>query len=103
MINSLREAMKIEDIGNLMVLINGDVEDESDDLISEENLYSLFVKVIYNLEDFDDIEKVVRNVMKKNKRNDEKLKTALETMVYAYIASEMKKKSKKYLKELEKM
>ena len=41
--------------------------------------------------------------MKKNKRNDEKLKTALETMVYAYIASEMKKKSKKYLKELEKM
>lgn len=103
MINSLREAMKIEDIGNLMVLINGDVEDESDDLISEENLYSLFVKVIYNLEDFDDIEKVVRNVMKKNKRNDEKLKTALETMVYAYIASEMKKKSKKYLIELEKM
>lgn len=103
MINSLREAMKIEDIGNLMVLINGDVEDESDDLISEEDLYSLFVKVIYYLENPEDVKKVVRNVMKSKKRSDEKLKVALETMVYAYFASEMKKTSKSYLKELEKM
>ena len=103
MINSLREAMKIEDIGNLMVLINGDVEDESDDLISEENLYSLFVKTIYKLEDLDDIEKVIKQVIKENKVKSEKLKTAIETMVYAYIASEMKKESKKYLKNLEKM
>lgn len=103
MINSLREVMKIEDIGNLMTLINGDVEDESDDLISEENLYSLFVRVIYNLESVDDIEKTIKNVMKTEKRNDEKLKVALETMIYAYLASEMKKVSKGYLNKLETM
>lgn len=103
MINSLREAMKIEDIGNLMALINGDVEDESDDLISEENLYSLFVKVIYNLESVDDIKKTIKNVLKAEKRNDEKLKVALETMIYAYLASEMKKVSKGYLNKLETM
>ena len=103
MINSLREAMKIEDIGNLMALINGDVEDESDDLISEENLYSLFVKVIYNLESVDDIEKTIKNILKAEKRNDEKLKVALETMIYAYLASEMKKVSKGYLNKLETM
>ena len=103
MINSLREAMKIEDIGNLMTLINGDVEDESDDLISEENLYSLFVKVIYNLESVDDIEKTIKNILKAEKRNDEKLKVALETMIYAYLASEMKKVSKGYLNKLETM
>lgn len=100
MINSLREAMKIEDIGNLMKLINGDVEDESDDLISEENLYILFTKVIYNLDNIEDIDKAVKKVMKTIKRNDEKLEYALDTMVYAYIASENKKRSKEYLKKL---
>lgn len=101
MINSLREAMKIEDIGRLMKLINGDVEDESDDLISEEGLYILFSKVIYNLESFHDVDKTIKTVMKQAKRKDEKLLNALETMVYAYIASENKKESKRYLTILE--
>lgn len=100
MINSLREAMKIEDIGKLMILINGDVEDESDDLISEEKLYSLFSKVIYNLENLQDVDKTIKRIVKQAKRNDEKLINALETMVYAYIASENKKASKEYLKKL---
>ena len=100
MINSLREAMKIEDIGKLMILINGDVEDESDDLISEEQLYTLFSKVIYHLENFNEIDSTIKKVMKQAKRNDDKLKNALETMVYAHIASENKKESKKYLLQL---
>ena len=102
MINSLRESMKIEDIGNLMILINGDVEDESDDLISEESLYTIFSEVIYNLESYHDVESTIKKVMKTYKRKDKKLLNALETMVYAYIASENKKESKLYLEELAK-
>lgn len=101
MINSLREAMKIEDIGKLMELINGDVEDESDDLISEENLYTLFSKVIYNLKDIDKVDDVIKKVLKDNKYNDTKLFIALQTMVYAYIASINKKIAKDYLKKLQ--
>lgn len=100
MINSFREAMKIEDIGRLMKLINGDVEDESDDLLSEEKLYTLFSKVVFNLESFHDVDKTIKKIMKQAKLSDEKLLNALETMVYAYIASENKKASKEYLKLL---
>lgn len=100
LINSLRQAMKIEDIGKLMVLINGDVEDESDDLISEENLYTLFSKAIYKLENYHDVQKVISSLMKNEGYNNIRLKNALLTMTYAYIASENKKESKKYLKLL---
>lgn len=99
LINSLKEAMKIEDIGKLMVLVNGDVEDESDDLLNEADLYNLFAKVIYKLD--EDEKKTIKQVMKSVNINNEKLFTALEVMVNAYIASEHKKKAKKYLGKLE--
>ena len=51
LINMLRGAMKLEDIANLMVYINGDVEDTSDDIISDELLYNILCKIIFNAED----------------------------------------------------
>ena len=100
LINSLKEAMRIEEIGKLMKLVNGDVEDESDDLLSEADLYSLFSKVVYKLDE-NDLEKTIRQVMKSVNMNDDKLFTALEVMINAYISSEHKKISKQYLKVLE--
>ena len=100
LINSLKEAMKIEEIGKLMKLVNGDVEDESDDLLSEADLYGLFAKVVFNLKG-NDYEKIIRQVMNSVNMNDDKLFTALEVMVNAYVSSEHKKISKKYLKVLE--
>ena len=97
MINSLKEAMKIEDIGKLMELINGDVEDESDDLMSEEDLYNTFSKVVYHLESFDNPEVAIKKIVKKKNK---KLYNALMAMVNAYIASEHKKETKKYVSKL---
>ena len=39
LISSLREAMKIDSIGELMKMVNGNTDDESDDIISEEKMY----------------------------------------------------------------
>lgn len=102
MINSLRGAMKIEDIARLMSLINGDVEDESDDLISEEELYHLFTKVIYHLENYEDIDRAIKKITKNKSKNDEKLELALKVMCNAYIASEHRKNSLISLRKLEK-
>ena len=44
--------MNIEDIGELMHLINGDTDDESDDIISETALYDNFCKAVKGLEEF---------------------------------------------------
>lgn len=100
LINSLKEAMRIEEIGKLMKLVNGDVEDESDDLLSETDLYGLFSKVVFYLKG-NDYEKIIRQVMKAVNIENEKLYTALEVMINAYVSSEHKKVAKKYLKELE--
>lgn len=100
LINSLKEAMRIEEIGKLMKLVNGDVEDESDDLLSEADLYGLFSKVVYYLNE-NNHEETIRQVMETENNENEKLFTALEVMINAYIASEHKKVAKSYLKALE--
>lgn len=92
LINALRECMYIEDIGSLMVYINGDVDDESDDIISEEELYKLFESLINSITDLNKIDQVI-NTKVKNKR----LNSCMKVMVYAYVASEMLKKSQSYL------
>lgn len=94
LINSLRECMIIEDIGSLMVNINGDVDDESDDTISEEDLYKLFSNIIYELNDLNKIEELVDKNVK-----DKKLNNCMKVMVYAYVASQMSKKSNHYLQK----
>ena len=95
LINSLRECMRIEDVGSLMVYINGDVDDESDDIISEEELYKLFESLINSITDLNKIDQVI-NTKVKNKR----LNSCMKVMVYAYVASEMSKKSQTYLKQI---
>lgn len=96
LINALRECMYIEDIGSLMVYINGDVDDESDDIISEEELYKLFESLINSITDLNKIDQVI-NTKVKNKR----LNSCMKVMVYAYVASEMSKKSQTYLKQIQ--
>ena len=46
MISMLRDSLKIDDVGELMRLINGDAEDESDDIIAETALYDLLCEVV---------------------------------------------------------
>ena len=57
LISALRDRMNIEEIGELMVLINGDTDDESDDIISEARLYDCFCRVVKHLEheSFNDV------------------------------------------------
>ncbi len=95
LINALRECMYIEDIGSLMVYINGDVDDESDDIISEEDLYKLFSNLVYEINDLNSIEEIINKKVK-----DEKLNKCMKIMIYAYMASEMSKKSQTYLQDI---
>ena len=96
LINALRECMYIEDINSLMVYINGNVDDESDDTISEEQLYKLFSSIICKLDDYNKIELLVNEEVE-----NPKLNKCMKTMVYAYISGLLSKKSKEYFKEIE--
>lgn len=107
LISSLRECMKIESIGELMTYINGNADDEADDIISEERLYDCFCEVAVKSDRLGsdaDISALIKEVLKDYKapNNDayKKLSEALEIMVYAHIASQYKKKAEQRLSEL---
>lgn len=95
LINSLKECMYIDDIGSLMIYINGDVDDESDDMISEEDLYKLFSNIVYELNDLNNIDEHIDKKVK-----DKKLNKCIKVMTYAYVGSMMSKKSDEYLETL---
>lgn len=95
LINSLRECMYIEDIGSLLNYINGDVDDEKDDLVSEEELFKTFSSIIYKLNDVNDVELIINKEIE-----NPKLNKCIKAMVYAYISSIWAKKSKSYLNDL---
>ena len=105
MISALRDCMNIEDIGELMVYVNGDTEDESDDIISESKLYDYFCKALKNIDDMslndENIESVVRKLIEdENVDNKEKLLKALKIMIYAYISGKCLEQINTNLKQL---
>ncbi|MBQ3295016.1 MAG: DUF1836 domain-containing protein [Erysipelotrichaceae bacterium] len=91
LISALRDCMNIEDIGELMHLINGDTDDESDDIVSEEDLYDYFCKAVSRLDEQclseTSIEATISSLLDKVEEiNYDRLLKALKVMVYAYIS-----------------
>jgi DNA-binding transcriptional MerR regulator len=110
LISSLRDAMKIDSIGELMGMVNGDANDESDDIISEEQLYDYLCEIMAILKQNGfsqknielSIGKVAEDYKSSNGKNTGKLKQALEIMVNAYVSAQLKKKAEQKLEELKK-
>ena len=106
LINMLRGAMKLDDIANLMVYVNGDVEDTSDDIISDELLYNILCKIIFEAEErgkfnTDEIRELVEHEVAEyaSEITDEvKLKKAMYVMIIAYRSGYLKDEMEKGLK-----
>ena len=105
LVSALRDSMNIEDIGELMILINGDVDDTSDDIVSEQQLYNYFCEVIYMVDQSSpndsDILKAIRRVLnKEHGTHKDRLILALKTMVYGYYSGRCIKQANATLNEL---
>lgn len=89
LISSLRDCMNIEEIGELMQLINGDTEDESDDIVSESRLYDYFCKAVREIDvrrlDEESITTAIETTLAEDDPHRNKLLVALKVMVYAYF------------------
>lgn len=97
-ISMLRDSMKIEDIGELMKLINGDATSESDDIIYETDLYDCFCEVIDLTEgtyDATGLEKIIKETVAKyklkNGGTEQRLCDAVKVMLSGYRAGLLKK------------
>lgn len=103
LINMLRGAMKLDDIAKLMCYVNGDVEDTSDDIISDINLYNMLCRIIFAAEDEQTysparIREIIQNEYSENSgciTDSEKLNHALYIMVLAYISGSIKAEMEK--------
>ena len=110
LISALRSSMKIESIGELMHIVNGSADDESDDIISEEQLYDFLCETVSGLEPENvtkvSVDKVVDKVTSeyspKSAENLERLKSALSVMAYAYMSGVLKQRAESQFNEMRK-
>ena len=107
-ISALRDCMKIDEIGALMQLVNGDPDDERDDIISEDRLYDYLCEVIRFIGEQDlkedtlgeMIGELITEYVGPDSKSHDRLKLALTVMAHAYVAGREKRLADRYLGEL---
>ena len=106
-INMLRGVLTLEQSCSLLGYINGDLTDESDDLIDDTVLYFMFVRLaararyIGGEQSWDDaIEEVTASYHEPIPGAREKLVKVLKTMLTAWIASRLKQEAERMLTNL---
>ncbi|NMP38001.1 MAG: DUF1836 domain-containing protein [Clostridiales bacterium] len=108
-INMLKSTLRLEDIARLMRIVNGRVDDRSDDIIPDRELYNYLCFVICRLEEtgcftHEHAEELINESMSgytpPHERARDILFTALMTMTMAYISSELQKQAEKNFEKI---
>ena len=107
-INMLRESLQIESICNLIHIIGGDIDDQFDDLIKDDELYHIYVDMLCDLSidatDELSVRKIAENAAKDFEQEvagtRKKLVRILEIMFYAHRASQLRDFAKELLSTL---
>lgn len=107
-ISTLRDSMKIDDVGELLRYINGDADDESDDIISEPDLYDLLCEVVRESSPADAdsalagaIDRALGHYSLRAEAARGRLAAAMKVMAHAYFAGELVRKARSELAALE--
>ena len=105
--NLLRGNMQLEQIIQLMSYLNGDLADESDDLVDDTMLYFFFVRLaararyIGGSENWDDaLSQVTEGYQEKAPGAREKLRKVLEVMLTVWCANRLKARAEELLARL---
>ena len=101
-ISALRDALGIDGIVSLMSYVNGDVEDEADDIVSEAKLLGYFTAALSSVGN-DEISIAVRKVTSDFGKDTEagtRLCNALAVMVTAAQAAVLKKRAERQLEQI---
>lgn len=109
LINMMRGSMQLEQIAFLMSYINGSVEDRSDDILPDRELFNILCGIIYECEqnaaydtaELDDaVEMHIKNVTFRDDVSRTKLRTALRAMVLAILSTRMRDLAQRAFAEL---
>lgn len=107
-INMLRCCMSIERICRLLSYVNGNLSDESDDLIGDEELYFMFAELAARMKELYD-PAAVEGLLEENLADyhepipgaRERVRQVLRIMLTAYLAARMMQETEKMLSALQ--
>ena len=106
-INMLRGAMPIERICQLLSYVNGDLSDESDDMIDDTKLYFMFVSLAVRMKELRDYEAGAKLLDAYLAEYEEpvpgarqRVRQVLKIMLTAYLAARMMQETEKMLNTL---
>ena len=106
-INMLRGAMPIEKICQLLSFVNGDLSDESDDMIDDSKLYFMFVSIAAGLKELRDYEEGAKlldayliDYAEPVPGARTRVRQVLKIMLTAYLAARMMQETEKMLNTL---
>ena len=108
-INMLRSCMQLDHIAFLIEYINGDVEDTSDDIISDSRLYDYICRILEHiistgdcaLEDIADfVSKVTEDYIEPVAGARERLNRSLEVIVVTYYSALLRRRATTLLETL---
>lgn len=106
LITCLRDSMPLERIGMLLTYVNGDTDDESDDIITEEQLFDAFCLSLKKYTETPDktpessVEETLKQMRVSDPETVRKLKNALSVMLYGYISGAYKRMAESAFEEL---
>lgn len=106
-INMLKSALPMEQICGLLGYINGQLDDESDDLIDDSTLYFMFVRLaalsdgVHSAQQRDDlIEKSMQTYQEPVPGAELRVQKVLKIMWTAWVSSQLQQKAEKMLQDL---
>lgn len=102
LINMLRNSMQLDKIIQLMSYINGRVDDRSDDIIPDRELFNILCRIIFLADEAqttnkDEIKRIIGIELESytgpEENSKQKLEKAVLCMTLGFISSEIKKQS----------
>jgi hypothetical protein len=106
-INMLKSALAMEDICGLLTYINGQLDDESDDLIDDSTLYFMFVRLAARVRELDEpaerdriLDEMLTDYQEPVPGARQRVKQVLRIMLTAWVASRMRQEAERMLKNL---
>lgn len=106
-INMLKDALRMEEICGLMTYLNGHLDDESDDLIDDSQLYFLFLRLAAHHRQLNDaagrekiLEKELENYQEPIPGARQRVEKVLRVMLTAWAASTLRQHAMCMVEEL---
>ena len=106
-INMLKGVMPMERICSLLTYINGQLDDESDDVIDDSWLYFMFLRLASQAKELDQaqqpeamIDEVMEGYQEPVPGAKDRVKQVLQVMLIAYVAARMQREAEKKLDAL---